>query len=150
MGTLMKWVIPGAMSLGALLAAGPPAPHKYMAPVIVMVNPYVNGQVVTSLRNSQNSPILGTVNAISMNRCDVEIKRLSDNTYWTGTTWSPTVQNFTMTVSNRNPSPPWYDFRYDAGPASSNMTPGVQYLVWVYCADLSGGTTIQTITVTKA
>ncbi|HSU16245.1 hypothetical protein [Longimicrobium sp.] len=118
--------------------------------MIIMVNPYTNGQVVTSLRNSQSSPILGSVNAVSMNRCDVEIKRLSDGFYWTGTTWTSTVQNFPATVSNRNPSPPWYDFRYDAGPGSANMTSGTQYLVWVYCADLSGGTTIATVTVTKA
>jgi len=136
---------------GALLGAGSPMPAGGYTPIVTLTNPSYNGQVVTTLRNSEGFPTLGSVTATTgINRCAVEYKRLSDSNFWNGTAWTSTIFTFSPTISNINPSPPYYSFRENAGPSSASMTSGAQYQVVAECVETDGSRATATITVTRA
>jgi hypothetical protein len=146
-----RWIA-GAACVAALLGAAPPArPSEGYTPIVTLTNPSTNGQVVNTLRNSEGFPTLGAVNApTGLNRCTVEYKRVSDSYYWNGTAWISSVFTFSPTITGVNPSPPYYNFREDAGPNSGSMTSGAQYLVWAECVETNGTRASATVTVTKA
>jgi hypothetical protein len=140
----------GALVFAAALAAAGPTPRPGRTPTVVFTNP-VNGQTVTTLRNSEGSPTLGSVTAATgLNRCTVEYKRVSDSFYWNGTAWASTVFVFSPTITGVNPSPPYYSFRENAGPSSASMTSGAQYLVYAECVETNGTRASTTATVTRA
>ena len=151
MSRFSGWMI-GAICAGAMLGAGTPAPGDgRFTPVVTLTNPSTNGQVVNTLRNSEGYPTLGSVNApTGLNRCTVEYKRLSDSYFWNGTAWTNTIYAFSPTITGVSPSPPYYNFRVDAGPSAGSMTSGAQYLVYAECVETNGTRSTTTVTVVKS
>jgi len=145
------WMI-GAICVGAWVGAGSSGSGAGAStPIVTLTNPSSNGQVVNTLRNSEGFPTLGAVNAATgLNRCTVEYKRLSDSYFWNGTAWISSVFAFSPTITAASPSPPYYDFRENAGPSAGSMTSGAQYLVYAECVETNGTRTTATVTVTKA
>ena len=142
----MRWMLP---VLCAVLSAAalPVTPLAAQGPIIVMVNPYQNGQQVRTLRNTELSPILGTLNSPNgVNRVTVYVKRQSDGYYWNGLGWVAVSTALTATISNRNPTPPFYDFRVDVGPSAAAITASEQYTMLINAYDLTGALSSVTLT----
>jgi hypothetical protein len=134
------------LAVSAALAAA----RSGRTPTVVLTNPSTNGQIVTTLRNSEGFPILASVVApTGINRCTVEVKRLSDSNYWNGTAWVATTVSLTPIVTNVNPSPPYYSLRENAGPGSASLTAGTSYQVYAECVETDGTRSSSSVTVTR-
>lgn len=137
----------GTLVLGSA-GSTPARAGEAAAPSIVMVFPSANGQVVTTMRNSELHPILGTVNSPNgINRCTVFVKRVSDSYYWDGLAWVSSSVGLAATVTPKSPSPPYFDYRVDAGPNAAAITDGAQYLVRVDCWDVAASLGTASVTV---
>lgn len=140
----------GALVLAGLVAAAPPPEHGG-SPTVVLTNPSSNGQVVTTLRDSEGFPILASVVApAGLHLCTTQVKRLTDNHYWNGLGWVLAPYSLSPIVTPVVPTPQYYSVRENAGPNAANLTPGVSYLVRVECVQIDGSRGEDNITVVKA